>query len=86
MIVLVPMDPSANVDLFRRNQTDSDGSFTIKDIVPGDYTLIAIENGWTLEWNRVEAVDPYLAHGIRVNVRASRAVLDLGQALEVQSR
>ncbi len=86
MIVLVPMDSSANVDLFRRNQTDSDGSFTIKDIVPGDYTLIAIENGWTLEWNRIEAVAPYLAHGIRVNVRASKAALDLGQALEVQSR
>lgn len=45
MVVLVPRNPGANPYLFRRDQSDSDGSFTLYRVVPGRNTLIAIENG-----------------------------------------
>lgn len=45
MIVLVPADPAHNQVLFRRDQSDSDGTFTLPNVVPGAYTLLAIEKG-----------------------------------------
>ena len=63
MILLVPADPAHNQVLFRRNQSDSDGSFTLGSIVPGKYTLLAIENGWDLEWLNPAALKPYVSGG-----------------------
>ena len=37
MIVLVPQDPGNNLPLFRRDQSDSDGTFTLANMVPGQY-------------------------------------------------
>jgi len=45
-----PQDPSLNRGLFRRDQSDSDGSFSLRDAAPGKYTVVAIEDGWELEW------------------------------------
>ncbi|HVH87885.1 MAG TPA: carboxypeptidase regulatory-like domain-containing protein, partial [Terriglobales bacterium] len=45
MVVLVPQDVADNASLFRRDQSDSDGTFTLHDVVPGRYTAIAIQNG-----------------------------------------
>jgi hypothetical protein len=50
MVVLIPKNPEANHDLFRRDQTDLDGSFTLVNVSPGSYTVIAIEDGWDLDW------------------------------------
>jgi len=50
MIVLVPDHPENNLPLFRRDQSDSDGTFTLRDVLPGHYKIVAIENGWDLEW------------------------------------
>src|SRR5260370_25620518 len=46
MIVLAPLDLKSNPALFRRDQSDSDGTFTLNAVVPGRYTLMAIEHGW----------------------------------------
>jgi hypothetical protein len=46
MIVLVPEHPENNVPLFRRDQSDSDGTFSLPNVLPGKYTVVAIENGW----------------------------------------
>jgi len=54
--------------LFRRDQSDSDGSFTLPDIVPGMYTVVAIADGWELEWTNPEVLKPYLAGGVKVEV------------------
>jgi len=70
MIVLVPQDPANNVPLFRRDQSDSDGSFTLANVVPGQYTAIAIANGWDLEWASPAVLQPYLAKGEPVQVPA----------------
>ena len=70
LVVLVPADPGHNGVLFRRDQSDSDGTFTLPLAVPGKYTLVAIENGWELEWLNPAVLKPYLAGGETVEVQA----------------
>jgi hypothetical protein len=63
MVVLVPADPANNHVLFRRDQSDSDGTFTLANVVPGRYTVIALQNGWDLEWSNPSVLVPYLKDG-----------------------
>jgi hypothetical protein len=86
MVVLVPRNPAANLDLFRRDQSDSDGSFSLRDAVPGQYTVVAIEDGWGLEWSRPEVIGRFLPGGIPVTVtERSGKLLPLSQAVPAQS-
>lgn len=71
MIVLVPVDPANNQVLFRRDQTDSDGSFTLPDVVPGAYTLLALEHGWELAWMDPEVLKNYMGRGVAVKVQSN---------------
>lgn len=68
MILLVPQDPANNGPLFRRDQSDSDGTFNLPNVVPGQYTVIAIANGWNLEWANPAVLQPYLKQGEHVEV------------------
>jgi len=68
MIVLVPEVPEHNLVLFRRDQSDSDGSFRLPVVHPGKYTVLAIENGWELEWLTPGVLEKYLAGGEVVRV------------------
>lgn len=70
MIVLVPQDPTNNFPLFRRDQSDSDGTFTLANVVPGQYTVLAIANGWDLEWSNPTALQPYMKNAETVQVPA----------------
>lgn len=70
MIVLVPRNPVGNLAEFRRDQSDSDGSFALYDVIPGDYTLVAIEDGWDLDWAKPDVIGRYLPSGAAVTVRA----------------
>ena len=69
MIVLVPEDSTQGAALFHRDQSDSDGTFTLSPILPGRYTLLAIENGWDLEWSKLSVLFPYLAAGVPLEVK-----------------
>jgi hypothetical protein len=71
MIVAVPNDPAHNQVLFRRDQSDSDGTFGLPNVVPGNYTLLAIDNGWDLQWLKPEVLKPYLAQGEAIQVKQS---------------
>jgi len=68
MVVLVPEIPDHNLELFRRDQSDSDGSFTLPNVLPGKYTVIALENGWDLDWYTPAVLQKYLPSGERVEV------------------
>jgi len=68
MVVLVPQDPVNNARLFRRDQSDSDGTFILRDVLPGKYTLLAIENGWDLEWANPTVLQRYMSKGETVQV------------------
>ena len=87
MIVLVPKDPEANHELFRRDQSDFDGSFTLHSVVPGSYTLIAIDDGWDLDWAKPAALAPYLKHGQPIKVEdQTRGALHVPDSVEVQKK
>jgi len=71
MIVLAPLDLKSNPALFRRDQADSDGTFALNVVVPGRYTLMAIEDGWDLEWADPEVLQKYIAGGESVQIAAN---------------
>ncbi len=71
MVLLVPLAPSALPEGIRRDQSDSDGSFSLHDAAPGGYTIIAIQEGWNLEWTRPAVLARYLPAGIPVTVTAA---------------
>jgi hypothetical protein len=68
MIVLAPLDLKSNPALFRRDQADSDGTFVLNSVVPGRYTLMAIEDGWELEWGDPAVLQKYIAGGESVQI------------------
>jgi hypothetical protein len=63
MVVLVPNDPGNNLVLFRRDQSDSDGTFLLANAVPGHYTVVAIEDGWDLEWGNPDVLNKFMPQG-----------------------
>ncbi len=87
MVVLVPKNPEGNRDLFRRDQSDLDGTFTLHDVVPGSYTVLAIDNGWDLDWSHPSVIAAYVNRGrtIEIGNQFGRAV-KLPQAVDVLSK
>lgn len=86
MVVLVPSAPGAPAELFRRDQSDSDGSFTLQRVVPGAYTVIAVEDGWTLAWTRPEVMARYLAQGVRIQIPPNATSFTVPGPVPVQDR
>ncbi len=87
MVALVPNDPEAHLELFRRDQSDFDGTFSLQGVVPGSYTVVAVENAWGFDWLKSGVLARYIQHGRQVNVVGTmRGVLKLPDAVEVQGR
>jgi hypothetical protein len=59
MILLLPEEFPKNDRLVRRDQSDSDGTFTLPHVVPGKYRLLAIKDGWDLAWADPKILAPY---------------------------
>ena len=70
MIVLVPHDPENNLQLFRRDQSDSDGTFTLPSVGLGECTVIAIADGWNLEWSNPAVLAKYLPGGQKLQIES----------------
>ncbi len=85
-VVLVPEGASAGREALKADQTDSDGSFNLLHVLPGAYSLVAVEEGWTLDWGQPGAMARYLAKGERVNVAADAKQINLKEPVEVQSK
>jgi hypothetical protein len=87
MVVLVPRKMAALDALVRRDQSDSDGSFSLRDVVPGDYTLVAIKDGWELDWAQPQVIGRYLPGGVAVTVTdSSDKLATLTAPVPVQER
>ncbi len=87
MVILVPKDLSAIEELARRDQSDSDGSFTLLNVAPGDYTLVGIEDAWEMDWFDPAVISRYLPKGVAVTVKdKSDKVLHLAEPVPVQAR
>jgi len=83
MVLLAPEDPRNNQILFRRDQSDSDGSFDLTNIFPGRYRLLAIQDGWELEWASPAVLQAFLAKSVPLEVKSGD---HLKQTIEVQTR
>jgi len=68
MILLIPNQSQSDPFQFHRDQSDSDGSFTLQEITPGRYTLVAIENGWNQQWADPVVFKQWLTAGEAVQV------------------
>ena len=87
MVVLVPKHPEANIELFRRDQSDLDGSFVLQGVIPGTYIVIAIADGWDLDWSRSGVLAKYAGKGQTVVVPGSEShPVQLPEAVEVQTK
>jgi protocatechuate 3,4-dioxygenase beta subunit len=87
MVVLVPNNPDLHRDLFRRDQSDLDGTFSLQGVVPGSYTVLAIDDGWDLDWSEPAVIAAYLKGGRTIKAAGqSRQSIDLGAPIEVQSK
>lgn len=60
MVLLVPESGETLDDESRMDQSDSDGSFLLGSIIPGKYRLLAIQDGWGLDWRNPSVLNPYL--------------------------
>lgn len=72
MILLVPEDFEHCGSNIRRDQSDSDGTFTLRDAPPGKYRVVAIQNGWDLAWTDPAVLKPYLQHAEPLRVVANQ--------------
>jgi protocatechuate 3,4-dioxygenase beta subunit len=87
MVVLVPKNPETNRELFRRDQSDQDGSFLLRSIIPGTYTIVAIENGWDLDWSRPGVIAHYAKQGQTITVTTqTQTTMHLTDPVQVQPR
>ena len=70
MVLLVPAtlgDPSG-LDVTRRDQSNTDGSFNIGAVLPGAYILIAIDHGWDVNWSDPATLRQFLMRGVPLDL------------------
>lgn len=85
MVALVPKDPVAHIELFRRDQSDFDGTFVVQGVVPGSYTIVAVEDAWGLEWLQPSVLARYVQNGKNVTVdEMMHGTFHLPDPVEVQ--
>ncbi len=75
MVLLVPAmlgDPRS-LTVVRRDQANTDGSFLIRNVTPGQYILVAIDHGWHINWHDPATLSRYLVHGIPVDLAGTPA-------------
>ena len=87
MVALVPSDPEAHVELFRRDQSDFDGTFLLQGVIPGTYTIVAVEDAWGFDWMKAGVLARYIQHGQQVIISEKmHSTLHLPDPVEVQPR
>ncbi len=76
MVVLVPitLGQPGGIAQIRRDQTNTDGSYDLPNVIPGQYILIAIDRGWNIRWTDPATLDRYLDHGIPLDLRSSATI------------
>jgi hypothetical protein len=87
MVVLIPEDPESHREYFRRDQSDFDGTFSVGFIVPGAYTIVAVEDAWGFEWLKPGVLSRYAQHGQELTIGPlMRGAVHLPEAVEVQPK
>jgi len=85
MVALVPKDPESHLELFRRDQSDFDGTFLLRGVIPGSYTIVAVEDAWGFEWQQPGVLARYVQHGQNLTIgERMRGTVHLPDPVEVQ--
>lgn len=84
MVLLVPagLDDPASFTVLVRDQSNTDGSFHLNNVVPGPYILAAIDHGWEVNWKDPLTLQRYLTQGIPLDLRAN---MNIKQNIPAQS-
>ncbi len=87
MVVLIPKDPETRREYFRRDQSDFDGTFSVAYVVPGTYTIVAVEDAWGFEWLKPGVLSRYAQHGQELTIGPlMRGTVHLPDPVEVQGK
>jgi hypothetical protein len=87
MVALVPKDPESHLEMFRRDQSDSDGSFVLRGVIPGSYTIFAVEDAWGFQWMQPGVLGRYVQHGQNLTIgELMKGSVHLPDPVEVQPR
>ena len=76
MVLLVPItieDPNS-ITILRQDQTNTDGSFDLANVLPGQYILIGIDHGWQINWGDPSTLRRYLMQGVPIELKSSAIV------------
>jgi hypothetical protein len=85
MVALVPKDPEAHIELFRRDQSDFDGTFVLRGVIPGSYTIVAVEDAWGFDWQQPGILARYVQHGQNLVIgERMQGTVHLPDPVEVQ--
>jgi len=87
MVALVPKDPESHLEMFRRDQSDLDGSFVLRGVIPGTYTIFAVEDAWGFQWMQPGVLERYVQHGQNLTIgELMKGSVHLPDPVEVQPR
>ena len=73
MVLLVPatLGTASDLTAIQRDETNTDGTFLLSGVTPGQYILVAIDRGWNVDWRNPATLGQYLLHGTPVDLRAA---------------
>jgi len=76
MVLLVPttIDDPNSLRILRRDQTNTDGSFDLADVIPGQYILLVIDHGWEINWSDPATLRGYLTQGVPLDLASGAKV------------
>ncbi|HZY62775.1 MAG TPA: carboxypeptidase regulatory-like domain-containing protein [Edaphobacter sp.] len=70
MVVLVPatLGEATGINIIRRDQSNTDGSYDLYDVLPGQYILLAIDDGWHVNWRDASTLQRYMMNGTPIDL------------------
>jgi 5-hydroxyisourate hydrolase-like protein (transthyretin family) len=76
MVLLVPItiEDRNSITMLRQDQTNTDGSYDLANVIPGQYILIAIDRGWQINWGDPSTLRRYLMQGDPIDLKSSGIV------------
>lgn len=85
-VLMIPTADLKDPQTFYRDQSDLDGSFQLRGIAPGDYTLFAVQHGWEVDWHKAATYDAYREHATPVHVGDTAGAVVKVETVVAQAR
>ena len=76
MVLLVPVTFGEKGALASvvRDESNTDGSFYLTNVLPAQYILVAIDHGWAVNWRDETTLAQYLLKGVPVDLRSAKTL------------